>query len=205
MNPRIVWLAAALAGPILVAGVALPVSGRSEQGVDVAAIEPAGPPSRVPDSDSSSPPHGSGERSPDSAVDRRGAEAEHHHNEVDRGPPLSTEELWADIADPNASDLPREVFHAAADVATAVVIADTTGDGRDRWPDYWRGQRSEPCCQDVTIHAAGARSHPEHPRDVLATVAWTGLPHPHVRGTYTERISRVRLTPDEVGGWKPAR
>lgn len=120
-------------------------------------------------------------------------------------PPMSSEQLWADMADPATSDLPGDVFRAAADTAAAVVVADTTGQGRGRWPDYWSGPRASPCCAEVTIHAAGARRHPDHPGEVLAMVAWSGEALDHVPGAFTEQSTEVRLAPDGQGGWRPRR
>lgn len=118
-------------------------------------------------------------------------------------PPMSSDQLWADIADPTSSDLPADVFRAAADTAAAVVVADATGQGRERWPDHWSGPRASPCCADVTIHAAGARRHPDHPSEVLAIVAWSGEALPHVPGNFSEEISELRIAPDGQDGWRP--
>lgn len=123
----------------------------------------------------------------------------------DSRPPLTDDELWADIADPAHSDLPPDVFQAAADTAAAVITADTTGEGRDRWPNYWHGARGQPCCRQVTIHAAGARRHPDHPQEARATVVWSGDPRPEVPGTFREKTAHVHLTRDDDGDWRPTR
>lgn len=122
----------------------------------------------------------------------------------DNQPLVTDDEVWADIADPANSDLPPDQFQQAADVAAAVVRADTTGQGRERWPHYWQDRRAQPCCADVTIHAAGARHHPDHADEVEATVVWSGDPHPHVSGTFTEQITHLRLAPAN-DTWRPRR
>jgi hypothetical protein len=54
-----------------------------------------------------------------------------------------------------------------------VVEGDVTGVGRDVYPDYWAGGQYRPCCQSITVHAAGARRSGAHPGAVDVIVAWS--------------------------------
>lgn len=203
MTQRIAWLAAAIVGPVLVIGVVVATPGDERQPPPVPTL-PADEPSPAVDREPASTLE-VGERRAASTPDRNGGETDEGFREPGTTAPLASEELWADIADPSNSDLPHDVFHAAVDLAAAVVVADTTGEGRGRWPAYWRGHRSQPCCHAVTIHAAGARSHPEAPGNLSAAVVWTGKPNSEVVGTYDEQVTYLRLVPIGNGGWKPAR
>lgn len=116
---------------------------------------------------------------------------------------LADAELYATIADPAASDLPPTLFRRLTALAADIVTADTTGAGRHRWPHYWNadnGLRSEACCTRITIHAAGAASHPHQHNTVLARVLWSA---PH------GKRHRSQLTTVELGShdglWRPRR
>ncbi len=92
---------------------------------------------------------------------------------------LGEDELWAQISDPTNSDLPGELFDELTRLGTDVVRADATGRGRERWPEYWNeapSGRSDPCCDHVVIHGAGAFTDPANHNMVRVAVLWGGHP-----------------------------
>lgn len=109
--------------------------------------------------------------------------------------------LAAAIGDPANSDLPADVFTAAAATAAEVVRADTTGAGRDAFPDYWTGHAGV-CCARVSVHAAGAHPHPFHPDLIAGVVLWSARTH---QGVAVGGLATIPLTGDGHGGWRPTR
>jgi hypothetical protein len=116
---------------------------------------------------------------------------------------LTDEELWAHISDPANSDLPSELFAELSQLGIDYVRADATGEGRDRWPDHWpEGARADPCCTDITIHAAGASRDPAMHDLVLVTVVWSS--ESPTDAAVSRRFSRVALHLDGPI-WRPLR
>jgi hypothetical protein len=79
------------------------------------------------------------------------------------------------------SDLPDGPRVNAAEVASRFVVADLSGEGRDRFPTWWGGERSTAapelaCCTDVEVVAAGAAGYPAEEPLVLALVVWSATP-----------------------------
>ncbi len=114
---------------------------------------------------------------------------------------LGDENLWAHISDPTDSDLPPDLFAQLTQLGVDVFWADATGEGRERWPEYWRSAgsaRSGACCADVAIHAAGSFTDPANRDIVNVTVIWEAA---------QQRIESVRVTHIALsrtdGGWRP--
>ncbi|MFN2506261.1 MAG: hypothetical protein ABR540_18950 [Acidimicrobiales bacterium] len=116
-------------------------------------------------------------------------------------PPESTEALAKTIADPARSDLPGPLFQELAALGVAVLEADVTGRGRERWPGYWPPGPFRPCCAAIKVHAAGARSDAGRPDRAIVRVLWSA-----------ERLVGERIRPRETavplqlreGTWVPA-
>lgn len=109
--------------------------------------------------------------------------------------------LAAEIGDPANSDVPAGLFAALSAMGADVVVADTTGVGRDAFPDYWAGARASHCCTQVTVHAAGAHRDPSRAEAVVVSVLWSAWSQ---FGDPLGDLSVVHLT--EVDGtWRPER
>ena len=99
------------------------------------------------------------------------------------GTDIRADDLADLISDPASSDLELETWEETTDVAAAVVTADLTGEGRDRWPGYWELDNDlpsndpvgGPAYQDVRILAAGAAVGPAD-GVVAAMVLWSATP-----------------------------
>lgn len=120
--------------------------------------------------------------------------ADDPHKGHDR-PPVDDRDIWADLADPAHSDLPAEVLQEAVDTASKVLVADTTGEGRHRWPHYWRDDVSHrPCCRRVTIHAASAHRDPHHPERLEVFVVWSGESADSHHRSRSNRLTTIHLS-----------
>jgi hypothetical protein len=82
------------------------------------------------------------------------------------------------LNDPANSDLPADTFAEVTQLAADIVRADATGQGRDRWPDYWDTDvRADPCCTAITVLAVGAYTDPSSADAVRVTVVWASERH----------------------------
>ena len=107
-------------------------------------------------------------------------------------------EVWALLSDPVNSDLDPAEAGTAAATARAVMLADATGVGRDAFPGYWPAPgtaRSEACCPQASVAAAGAGRGPA-PGVAEALVVWRRQPGapPEVTSVLLRRTGR---------GWAP--
>jgi hypothetical protein len=131
------------------------------------------------------------------------------HDSVALGPEtedgLAAEELWGHLSDPTDSDLPPELFAHLTEIATAVVRADATGEGREAWPGYWYGEalapRADPCCTEVEIRAASALRIDGSLTRARVLITWSGqreelVPH---------QVTTVIMLTSHEGEWIPVR
>lgn len=105
----------------------------------------------------------------------------------------------ASIAEMARSDLEPALFRETTAIGVAVLTADVTGKGRERWPGYWPPGPYRPCCEALRIHAAGARS--DGPDQVLVRVLWSA---DRIGSTQAVRY-RESLVPlsRRAGAWEP--
>jgi hypothetical protein len=87
--------------------------------------------------------------------------------------PTTQADVYKSLNDPKRSGLDPKLASQLAALGTQVVKADVTGVGRDAFPNYWAGGQYRPCCQSITIHAAGARPAGTRPGMVQVVVAWS--------------------------------
>lgn len=134
------------------------------------------------------------------AARHRPAAALDHDHDHDEG--FSSHDLWDHLNDPANSDLPPDLFAQLAQLGADVVRADATGHGRNQWSHHWATDegRAQACCTNITVHAAGAYTHPTDPDAVQVTVIWTGT-HPG-RDNLVEQTSQIHLHPSP-NGWRP--
>lgn len=112
------------------------------------------------------------------------------------------------VAEGVGSDLPAETRRSAAEVAAAFVVADLSGEGRDRFPTWWGGEAAtaapaRACCRDVAVLAAGAGSYPAEEGLVLALVVWSATPVDGVTRLDAWEASFVFLRSTPGGGAVP--
>ena len=120
---------------------------------------------------------------------------------------LDNDELFAHLSDPANSDLPPALFAELSQLGVAVVHADATGIGREKWSAYWdhvSGARADPCCSDIEAHAASAATHPSADGTVQVIVVWTDVSSAHRPAPEQEVVSFVRLR-STPSGWEPTR
>ncbi|WSU86947.1 hypothetical protein OG215_41315 (plasmid) [Streptomyces globisporus] len=108
------------------------------------------------------------------------------------------------LDDAMPADLPADVAHEVAELGVEVWLAEVTGRGRDRWPDYFsdHGARTAVYTQ-VRVQAAIGRKDPAGPGAVVHLV-WAGA---GPAGTFMDgRTATVRFIRDERSGtWTPQR
>ncbi|GGW17317.1 hypothetical protein GCM10010264_72320 [Streptomyces globisporus] len=101
-------------------------------------------------------------------------------------------------------DLPTDIANEVAELGVEVWLAEVTGRGRERWPDYFtdRGARTAFYTR-VRVQAAIGRKDPVGPGAVVHLV-WAGA---GPAGTFMDgRTATVRFIRDERSGtWTPQR
>lgn len=130
------------------------------------------------------------------------APAGHPHEEgaYPGRPPAGVEPGYvANVSEMARSDLAPAVFREVTAVGVAVLRADVTGVGRERWPGFWPEGPYRPCCRDVVVLAAGARG--DGAGRVLVRILWSaqrlvGAPE----GPRETQLPLVQRS----GGWWPA-
>ncbi|MEU5560993.1 hypothetical protein AB0H47_33555 [Streptomyces globisporus] len=102
------------------------------------------------------------------------------------------------------ANLPTDIANEVAELGKEVWLAEVTGRGRDRWPDYFtdRGARTAVYTR-VRVQAAIGRKDPAGPGAVVHLV-WAGA---GPAGTFMDgRTATVRFIRDERSGtWTPQR
>ncbi|MFF5894032.1 hypothetical protein ACFY72_35485 [Streptomyces globisporus] len=102
------------------------------------------------------------------------------------------------------ADLPTRIAHEVAELGVEVWLAEVTGRGRERWPDYFtdRGARTAFYTR-VRVQAAIGRKDPVGPGAAVHLV-WAGA---GPAGTFMDgRTATVRFIRDERSGtWTPQR
>ena len=86
------------------------------------------------------------------------------------------EGYWESLPDPANSDLPPEVFDEVTTIGREVVAADVTGEGRDKYPEFFGGSPGKSWFKDFVIHTAGARSTGGGTDQAAVTVVWSAQP-----------------------------
>ncbi|MFB8381211.1 hypothetical protein [Streptomyces rubiginosohelvolus] len=102
------------------------------------------------------------------------------------------------------ADLPVGVAHEVAELGVEVWLAEATGRGRDRWPDYFTDHGARTAFYTrVRVQAAIGRKDPLGPGAVVHLV-WAGA---GPAGTFMDgRTATVRFIRDERSGtWTPQR
>jgi hypothetical protein len=87
--------------------------------------------------------------------------------------PATQADAYRALNDPKRSGLEPKLASQLAGLGAQVVKADVTGVGRDAYPDYWAGGQYRPCCQSISVQAAGARRSATHPGMIEVIVAWS--------------------------------
>lgn len=133
------------------------------------------------------------------------------------GTDITPDDLADLISDPASSDLDLETWEETGDVAAGVVTADLTGEGRDRWPDYWEVDNdlpsndlpsndpggARPAYQDVRILAVGSAAGPAD-GVVAVMVLWSATPTDPLAAPPAGIPNHViLLRADDAGGWEP--
>lgn len=118
----------------------------------------------------------------------------------------SFEEQMANLSDPKNSDLVSSDALAVAVVARDVVVADNTGQDRDRFVAYFppRQPGSAPLvfCTDVSVQGVGTASSTAGPNWAQALVYWSGscpAQGPNAAGQVRLHLHRT------ASGWQPVR
>jgi hypothetical protein len=77
------------------------------------------------------------------------------------------------LARPVGPGLPAALAEEVQAVATEVLRADVTGEGRDRFGEYWGEGLYRPCCRDVVVHGAVARAMEGREGAVVVSMVWS--------------------------------
>jgi hypothetical protein len=115
--------------------------------------------------------------------------------------PVTQADVYRALNDPKRSGMDPKLAVRLAALGAQVVSADVTGVGRSAFGNYWAGGQYRPCCQSITIHAAGARPSGAHPGAVEVIVAWSAH-RTNNEPALSDQVSTITFRP--VGStWQP--
>lgn len=125
-------------------------------------------------------------------------------------PAIDVDDIDGDHEHPVAGDAPARVSDLSPDVAATtadlgkfVLVADVTGEGRERFPEYWGESVRPPCCDNVTVHRTFSTSYRGQQGRVIVEVTWSGRDR-RSGSELSERTTPVYLIDRGGGDWYPA-
>ncbi|MEV0449795.1 hypothetical protein [Streptomyces sp. NPDC050600] len=102
----------------------------------------------------------------------------------------------------SSADLPPAVAHHLTTLAAQVWIAETTGAGRERWPDYFADPHLRAPYRDVRIQAAIARRARGQESRAVVRLVWEGT---NSSGETKDSRTGMLSFEDHRNEWQPVR
>ncbi len=104
---------------------------------------------------------------------------------------------------PVGPGLPPELAEQAQVVAAEVLRADVSGEGRERFGDYWGEDLYRPCCRDVVVHTSVARAVEGREAMVVVSLVWSA--ERVDAGPPREQVETDVYLIERDGTWVPTR
>jgi hypothetical protein len=99
--------------------------------------------------------------------------------------------------------LPEVLAQEVKAVATAVLRADVSGEGREQFGDYWGEDLYRPCCRDVVVHSAVARPVEGREATVVVSMEWSA--ERLDAGPPRDEVETDVYLVERAGSWVPVR
>ncbi len=117
--------------------------------------------------------------------------------------PESQTEAGEALARPVGPAIPPALAEEVQAVATEVLRADVTGEGRDRFGEYWGEGLYRPCCRDVVVQGAVARAMEGREGAVVVSMVWSA--ERLDAGPPREQVETDVYLVERDGQWAPIR
>ena len=128
-------------------------------------------------------------------------------NEEGPAPALEPADAGVDVAPgpvaPVGPGLPPELAEQAQAVAAEVLVADVSGEGRERFSGYWGEELYRPCCREVEVHTSVARAVEGRDGMVVVSLVWSA--ERIDAGPPREQVETDVYLTERDGTWVPAR
>lgn len=126
---------------------------------------------------------------------------------IEEGPPPEPADAGVDVAPgpvaPVGPGLPPELAEQAQAVATEVLVADVSGEGRERFDGYWGEDLYRPCCREVEVHTSVARAVEGRDGMVVVSLVWSA--ERIDAGPPREQVETDVYLIERDGTWVPTR
>ena len=104
---------------------------------------------------------------------------------------------------PVGPSIPSDRSDKAQAVATEVLRADVSGEGRERFAGYWGEDLYRPCCHNVVVHASVARALEGREEAVVVSMVWSA--EALGAGPPREQVQTDIYLVERDGSWAPIR
>ena len=126
---------------------------------------------------------------------------------IEEGPAPEPAGAGVDVAPspvaPVGPGLPPELAEQVQAVATEVLVADVSGEGRERFGGYWGEDLYRPCCRDVEVHTSVARVVEGREAMVVVSLVWSA--ERIDAGPPREQVETDVYLIERDGAWVPTR